>query len=74
MSAMSPAPEAIVPEPEEGQARARDLRSWLPTVRDTVVAIALALVVGAFLVIVSDPEVIEALGNKIGRASCRERV
>ena len=36
MTAMSPAPEAIVPEPEDGQPRARDLRSWLPTVRDTV--------------------------------------
>jgi ABC-type uncharacterized transport system permease subunit len=63
MSAMSPAPEAIVPEPEDGEPKVRDLRSWLPTVRDTVVAIALALLVGAFLVIVSDPEVIDALGN-----------
>ena len=63
MSAMSPTPEAILPEPEEGQPRARDVRSWLPTVRDTAVAIALALVVGAFLIIVSDPEVIDAFSN-----------
>jgi ABC-type uncharacterized transport system permease subunit len=63
VSAMSPAPEAIVPEPEDGQPKARDLRSWLPTVRDTALAIALALAVGAFLVIVSDPEVIDAVGN-----------
>ena len=63
MSTMSPAPEAIVPEPEEGQPRGRDLRSWLPTVRDTALAITLALVVGAFLVIVSDQEVIDAFGN-----------
>ena len=63
MSTMSPTPEAILPEPEEGQPRARDMRSWLPTVRDTAVAIALALVVGAFLIIVSDPEVIDAFSN-----------
>jgi ABC-type uncharacterized transport system permease subunit len=63
MSAMSPTPEAILPEPDEGQPRARDVRSWLPTVRDTAVAIALALVVGAFLIIVSDPEVIDAFSN-----------
>lgn len=63
MTAMSPTPESILPEPEDGRPRMRDLQSWLPTVRDTVVAIALALVVGAFLVIVSDPEVIDALGN-----------
>ncbi len=61
MAAMSPAPETIVPEPEP--TGKRDLSAWLPTVRDTVVAIALALLVGAFLVMVSDPEVIEAIGN-----------
>ncbi len=59
--AMSPAPEALTPETEPRNKR--DLAAWLPTVRDTVVAIALALAVGAFLVIVSDPEVIAAVGN-----------
>ena len=53
MAAMSPAPEAITPEPEE-QPAARDLRSWLPTVRDTALAILLALIVGAFLIAISD--------------------
>ncbi len=62
MTSMSPAP-VIVPEPEEGQPKARDLRSWLPTVRDTVLAILLALAVGAFLIAISDDDVIEALGN-----------
>ncbi|KAA1428012.1 ABC transporter permease [Nocardioides antri] len=60
---MSPAPETIVPEPEEGQPKVRDLRSWLPTIRDTVVAILLALLVGAFLIAISDDDVIEALDN-----------
>ncbi|MDZ5621554.1 ABC transporter permease [Nocardioides sp. HM23] len=63
MTAMSPAPEAIVPEPEAGEPKARDLRSWLPTIRDTVVAIVLALAVGAFLIAISDDDVIEAIGN-----------
>jgi ABC-type uncharacterized transport system permease subunit len=62
MTAMSPTPDAIIPGPDD-QRPGRDLRSWLPTVRDTAVAIALALVVGAFLIIVSDPEVIDAVGN-----------
>jgi ABC-type uncharacterized transport system permease subunit len=62
MTAMSPTPDAIIPGPDD-QRPDRDLRSWLPTVRDTAVAIALALVVGAFLIIVSDPEVIDAVGN-----------
>ena len=59
--AMSPAPESLIPEAEP--TRRRDLSAWLPTVRDTVVAIALALAVGAFLVIVSDPEVIDAVSD-----------
>ena len=63
MTAMSPTPDAIIPGPADDQRPGRDLRSWLPTVRDTAVAIALALVVGAFLIIVSDPEVIDAVGN-----------
>lgn len=63
MTAMSPAPEAIAPEPEDGAPKVRDLRSWLPTVRDTVVAILLALAVGAFLIAISDDDVIEAFDN-----------
>ncbi len=68
MTAMSPAPEAIVPEPEE-EPKARDLRSWLPTVRDTVLAILLALIVGAFLIAISDDEVIEALDGLFSNPS-----
>ena len=63
MTAMSPAPEAITPEPEDGEPKGRDLRSWLPTVRDTALAILLALIVGAFLIAISDDEVIEALDS-----------
>jgi general nucleoside transport system permease protein len=63
VTAMSPAPEAITPEPEDGQPQVRDLRSWLPTIRDTVLAILLALLVGAFLIAISDDEVIEAIDN-----------
>ncbi len=66
---MSPAPEAIIPDPEVGPPNARDLRSWLPTVRDTVLAILLALVVGAFLIAISDDDVIEALGNLFSHPS-----
>jgi simple sugar transport system permease protein len=61
--AMSPTPETLIPEPEP--TGKRDLSSWLPTVRDTAVAIFLALVVGAFLVIVSDEEVIDAFKNLV---------
>jgi len=63
MTAMSPAPEAIAPEPDAEQPKVRDLRSWLPTVRDTLLAILLALAVGAFLIAISDDAVIEAIGN-----------
>ncbi|WP_245927152.1 ABC transporter permease [Nocardioides silvaticus] len=60
MAAMSPTPDAVVPETEE-EPKGRDLRSWLPTVRDTALAIVLALLVGAFLIAISDDDVIEAL-------------
>ena len=39
----------------------RDLESWLPTVVDSVAAIFLALIVGAFLIMFSTPRVIESL-------------
>ena len=63
MSAMSPTPETIVPEHEEGPRGRRDLRAWLPTVRDTFVAVVLALVVGALLIALSDDDVIAAIQN-----------
>lgn len=62
MSAMSPSPEALAPEPEE-EAPARSLQSWLPTAKETGIAIVLAMVIGAVLIAVSDDRVIEALGN-----------
>lgn len=61
--AMSPVATEIAPEPAGGKPEERDLRSWLPTIRDTVLAILLALLVGAFLIAISDDEVIEAIGN-----------
>ena len=62
MGAMAPGPETILPEPADKKARA-GLESWLPTARDTGVAIVLALGVGAFLIAISDDRVIEALNN-----------
>lgn len=61
MTTMSPAPESITPEPKP--AKGRDLSKWLPTVRETLLAVVLALIVGAFLVIISDEEVIESVQN-----------
>jgi len=56
---MSPQADALIPGPT-GE-KDRDWAKWLPTVRDTVVAVALALLVGAFLIILSDEQVIESL-------------
>src|SRR5690606_5114903 len=42
--------------------RNRDLTQWLPTVVDTVVAVVLALVIGAVLIIFSTEDVIDSLG------------
>ncbi|HEY1135805.1 MAG TPA: ABC transporter permease [Nocardioides sp.] len=64
MSALSPQTEALVPEPSDGRRR-RDLTTWLPTVRDTLVAIVLAFAVGALLIMMSDEEVVEAVGNLV---------
>ena len=59
MTAMSPTPETLAPEPE-GKA-ANGLQAWLPTVRDTALAILLALIVGAVLIAISDEDVINSL-------------
>ncbi|HYG93682.1 MAG TPA: ABC transporter permease [Nocardioides sp.] len=61
-SELSPQPETLLPEPKR-PGKDRDWSVWLPTIRDTVVAVALALVVGAVLIMLSDEEVIEALDN-----------
>lgn len=53
--APKPAPAA------KHQRSSRDLQSWLPTVTDTVLAIVLALVVGAVLIMFSTPRVVESL-------------
>lgn len=55
---MSPQPETLMPEPIGTD---RDWAKWLPTVRDTVIAVILALLVGAVLIILSDEQVIESL-------------
>ena len=53
---------AAAPEPAPEKKRgSRDLESWLPTVVDSVAAIFLALIVGAFLIMFSTPRVIESL-------------
>ncbi|WP_201930989.1 ABC transporter permease [Nocardioides donggukensis] len=53
----------VAPEPER-PARSRaasSMQSWLPTVKDSVAAIVLALLVGAVLIMFSTPRVIESL-------------
>lgn len=57
---MSPQADTLLPGPT---GKDRDWAKWLPTVRDTVLAVALALAVGAFLIILSDEQVIEAIDN-----------
>lgn len=64
MSALSPQTESIVPEPEKRSSK-RDLMRWLPTVRDTLVAIVLAFIVGAFLIMMSDEEVVASVGSMV---------
>lgn len=62
MSAMSPTPQATVPEPDQRTGE-RDWHQWLPMVRETVVAVVLALAIGAVLIAVSDDDVLEAIDN-----------
>ncbi|WP_110182813.1 ABC transporter permease [Nocardioides solisilvae] len=64
----APAPEEQAtgtdPKPEEAQVERADPRnpvSWLPTLVETAVAIAVALVIGALLVVLSDQDALEAL-------------
>jgi simple sugar transport system permease protein len=52
--------QPVMPEPE-AKPGANRWEAWLPTVKDTVAAIVLALVVGALLIIFSTPRVIESL-------------
>lgn len=52
--------QPMVPEPE-AKPGANRWEAWLPTVKDTVAAIVLALIVGALLIIFSTPRVIESL-------------
>lgn len=50
------------PAAPQPTSRNRDLTQWLPTVVDTVVAVVLALVIGAVLIIFSTEDVIDSLG------------
>ena len=52
---------ASMPDPG-GQAKESRWAAYLPTVRTTVAAVILALLIGAVLIIVSTPRVIESLG------------
>jgi simple sugar transport system permease protein len=52
--------EPVVPQPKPSPGPSR-WEAWLPTVKDTVAAIVLALLVGAVLIIFSTPRVIESL-------------
>jgi general nucleoside transport system permease protein len=52
--------EPVVPQPKPSPGASR-WEAWLPTVKDTVAAIVLALLVGALLIIFSTPRVIESL-------------
>lgn len=54
----SPATE---PRTEEESTAKRDLSVFVPTIVDTVIAIVLALIVGALLIIFSTPDVIDSL-------------
>ena len=48
-------------EPEEPPAPRRDLSAWLPTLTDSVLAVVLALLVGAVMIALSTPRVVESL-------------
>jgi simple sugar transport system permease protein len=64
MSTQAPAPPpGAAPEPVEPEAKAdlRDPNSWLPSVKVTAGAFLVALVIGAFVIALSDKEVIESM-------------
>ena len=52
--------EPVAPPPKQSPGASR-WEAWLPTVKDTLGAIVLALLVGALLIIFSTPRVIESL-------------
>lgn len=60
-SSMSPDPLSLAKPEEPGNDR--DWSRYLPTVRDTAIAVALALLIGAVLIILSDKRVIESIDN-----------
>lgn len=61
LQAPVPPPGAEPDAVEESKADLRDPSSWLPSVKVTVGAFALALVIGAFVIAFSDDDVIESL-------------
>jgi simple sugar transport system permease protein len=60
MSEATTTREPVAPQPKPSPGASR-WEAWLPTVKDTLGAIVLALLVGALLIIFSTPRVIESL-------------
>jgi general nucleoside transport system permease protein len=60
MSETTSTKEPVAPQPKPSPGASR-WEAWLPTVKDTLGAIVLALLVGALLIIFSTPRVIESL-------------
>ncbi|HET7195661.1 MAG TPA: ABC transporter permease [Nocardioides sp.] len=60
MSETTTTQEPVAPQPKPSPGASR-WEAWLPTVKDTLGAIVLALLVGALLIIFSTPRVIESL-------------
>jgi len=60
MSDAKTAQPPVVPQPKPGPGASR-WEAWLPTVKETIAAVVLALLVGALLIIFSTPRVIESL-------------
>jgi general nucleoside transport system permease protein len=60
MSETTTTKEPVAPQPKRSPGASR-WEAWLPTVKDTLGAIVLALLVGALLIIFSTPRVIESL-------------
>ncbi|HEU5455249.1 MAG TPA: ABC transporter permease, partial [Nocardioides sp.] len=60
MSETTTTTEPVAPQPKPSPGASR-WEAWLPTVKDTLGAIVLALLVGALLIIFSTPRVIESL-------------
>jgi simple sugar transport system permease protein len=60
MSGATSTEQPVVPQPRPDSDSSR-WEAWLPTVKDTIAALVLALLVGALLIIFSTPRVIESL-------------